>query len=130
MAARRRQHWFGTTHLGQDIFSQVLVGTRSVVFVGLLAGVVAIVLAVLIGVTRRLPRRRADDGLSALSNVFLVIPALPLIIIITSTLPNARRLAGRARHRLHLVGVGRPRAAGADTVVAPPRLRGGRPGHR
>src|ERR1700733_15290671 len=28
-------HWFGTTHLGQDIFSQILVGTRSVIFVGL-----------------------------------------------------------------------------------------------
>ena len=27
-------HWFGTTHLGQDIFSQVLVGTRGVILVG------------------------------------------------------------------------------------------------
>ena len=27
---RRPQHWFGTTHLGQDIFSQILVGTRGV----------------------------------------------------------------------------------------------------
>src|SRR5690348_11128726 len=28
------QHWFGTTHLGQDILSQILVGTRGVVYVG------------------------------------------------------------------------------------------------
>jgi peptide/nickel transport system permease protein len=82
-------HWFGTTHLGQDIFSQVLVGTRSVVFVGFLAGLVASVLAVLIGVTAGYLGGAADDGLSAVSNVFLVIPALPLIIIITSTIPNA-----------------------------------------
>ncbi|HVV21200.1 MAG TPA: ABC transporter permease [Pseudonocardiaceae bacterium] len=82
-------HWFGTDHLGRDIFSQVLVGTRSVVFVGFLAGVVAIVLAVLIGVTSGYLGGTADDGLSALSNIFLVIPALPLIIIITSTIPNA-----------------------------------------
>ncbi|HEX4702943.1 MAG TPA: ABC transporter permease, partial [Pseudonocardiaceae bacterium] len=83
------KHWFGTSHIGQDIFSQVLVGTRSVVFVGFLAGAVATVLAILIGVTAGYLGGTADDGLSALSNVFLVIPALPLIIIITSTLPSA-----------------------------------------
>ncbi|XVV06198.1 ABC transporter permease [Actinosynnema sp. CA-248983] len=82
------KHWFGTTHLGQDIFSQVLVGTRSVMLVGLIAGVVATVLAVLVGVTSGYLGGAGGEGLSALSNVFLVIPALPLIIIITSTLPD------------------------------------------
>jgi peptide/nickel transport system permease protein len=89
VAAPSAAHWFGTTHLGQDIFSQVLVGTRSVVFVGFLAGLVASVLAVLIGVTAGYLGGAADDSLSAVSNVFLVIPALPLIIIITSAIPNA-----------------------------------------
>ncbi|WP_213450329.1 ABC transporter permease [Rhizomonospora bruguierae] len=82
-------HWFGTTHLGQDVFSQVLVGTRSVIFVGFLAGAVATILSVLIGVTAGYLGGPADEGLSALSNVFLVIPALPLIIIITSTVEEA-----------------------------------------
>jgi peptide/nickel transport system permease protein len=44
-------HWFGTTHLGQDLFSQMLDGSRSVMLVGLVAGVVATALGVLIGVT-------------------------------------------------------------------------------
>ncbi len=79
-------HWFGTTHLGQDIFSQVLVGTRGVILVGFVAGVVATALSILIGVTAGYLGGIADDGLSALSNVFLVIPALPLIIIITLTI--------------------------------------------
>src|SRR5689334_12820787 len=34
-------HWMGTTHLGQDVWSQLLVGTRSVMFVGFFAGIVA-----------------------------------------------------------------------------------------
>ena len=85
-------HWFGTTHLGQDIFSQVLVGTRSVVFVGAVAGVVATVLSILVGVTSGYLSGSAGEGLSALSNVFLVIPALPLIIIITSSLPETSNL--------------------------------------
>jgi len=82
-------HWFGTTHLGQDIFSQILVGTRSVIYVGLLAGIIATTLSVLIGVTAGYLGGRADDGLSALTNVILVIPAIPLMIIITSVLNNA-----------------------------------------
>jgi peptide/nickel transport system permease protein len=83
------EHFFGTTHLGQDIFSQILVGTRGVIFVGFTAGLVATVLAVLIGVTSGYLGGAADEGLSALSNVFLVIPALPLIIIISATVPKA-----------------------------------------
>ncbi|OLR89443.1 ABC transporter permease [Actinokineospora bangkokensis] len=86
------RHWFGTTHLGQDIFSQVLVGARGVVVVGLVAGVVATVLAVLVGVTSGYLSGAGGEGLSALSNVFLVIPALPLIIIITSILPETTDL--------------------------------------
>ena len=31
------EHWFGTTHLWQDVFSQILVGTRGVIVVGLKA---------------------------------------------------------------------------------------------
>jgi peptide/nickel transport system permease protein len=79
-------HWFGTTHLGQDIFSQVLVGARSVVFVGFLAGVIATVLSVLVGVTAGYLGGGADESLSLLANVFLVIPAIPLIIIISSAM--------------------------------------------
>jgi peptide/nickel transport system permease protein len=85
-------HWFGTTHLGQDVFSQVLDGTRPVVFVGFLAGAIATVLSVIIGITAGYLGGKTDDALSALSNVFLVIPAIPLMIIITSILDSASNL--------------------------------------
>lgn len=81
-------HWFGTTHLGQDVLSQLLVGTRGVMVVGLAAGIAATILSVLIGVTAGYLGGGWDDTLSALSNVFLVIPALPLIIIVASTFQN------------------------------------------
>jgi peptide/nickel transport system permease protein len=83
------KHWFGTTHIGQDIFSQALIGTRSVMFVGFMAGLVATIIAVLVGVTSGYLAGAAAEGLSALSNVFIVIPALPLIIIITNVVPNS-----------------------------------------
>jgi len=82
------QHWFGTTHLGQDIFSEVLVGTRGVIVVGFIAGLVATLLSIVVGVSAGYLGGAKSESLSALSNVFLVIPALPLIIIITATVPN------------------------------------------
>ena len=41
-------HWLGTTNTGQDVFSQLLVGTRGVMVVGLAAGLIATTLAVLV----------------------------------------------------------------------------------
>ena len=61
---------------------------------------------------RRLPRRRRRRGLSALSNVFLVIPALPLIIIVAVQLPDGRRPDRRPRHRVHRRGPGAPGCCG------------------
>jgi peptide/nickel transport system permease protein len=84
-------HWLGTTSLGQDIFSQLLVGARATMVVALLAGLVATFLSVTIGVTAGYLGGFTDDGLSLLSNVFLAIPGLPLLIVIDSYLPvNSR----------------------------------------
>jgi peptide/nickel transport system permease protein len=75
-------HWLGTTALQQDVFSQLLSGGRSTLFVALLAGVVATALSVIIGVTAGYLGGLADDLLSMLANIFLVMPALPLLIIL------------------------------------------------
>ncbi len=83
------EHLFGTTHLGQDIFSQILVGTRGVMVVGLIAGIVATAIGVVVGVTAGYIGGVGDESLSLLANVFLVIPQLPLIIVIAGQLPSA-----------------------------------------
>lgn len=83
------EHWLGTTHLGQDVMSQLLVGTRYVMVVGFTAGIIATILAILVGVTAGYLGGWSDEGLSLLSNIFLVLPALPLIIIIAGQLDNA-----------------------------------------
>jgi peptide/nickel transport system permease protein len=75
-------HWLGTTALQQDVFSQLLAGGRATLEVALLAGVVATALSVVIGVTAGYLGGLADDLLSMLANIFLVMPALPLLIIL------------------------------------------------
>jgi peptide/nickel transport system permease protein len=84
-------HWFGTTSLGQDIFSQTLVGARATIVVALVAGLVATTLSMVVGIAAGYLGGYADDGLSLMSNVFLAIPGLPLLIVIDSYLPvNSR----------------------------------------
>jgi peptide/nickel transport system permease protein len=84
-------HWLGTTSLGQDILSQLLTGARATMVVALVAGLVATLLAIAVGVAAGYLGGRADDGLSLLSNVFLAIPGLPLLIVIDSYLPTQER---------------------------------------
>jgi peptide/nickel transport system permease protein len=81
-------HWLGTTQVQQDVFSQLLAGGRSTVLVAFLAGIVATVLSVVIGVTAGYLGGFADDLLSMLANFFLVLPALPLLIVIAGFLPS------------------------------------------
>ena len=75
-------HWLGTTQVQQDVLSQLLVGGRSTILVSLIAGAAATVLAVVFGVMAGYFGGSPDDLLSMLANIFLVLPALPLLIVI------------------------------------------------
>ncbi len=83
-------HWLGQTNIGGDVFSQLLAGTRPTLIVAFLAGALATVLAVIIGITAGYVGGLLDDILSLLANVFLVIPALPLLIAIGAFLGPSR----------------------------------------
>ncbi|TGD83831.1 ABC transporter permease [Mycolicibacterium sp. CH28] len=74
-------HLLGTTALGQDIWSQLVFGARQSLIVALVAGGCATALSVLVGVSAAYLGGIVDDILSLLTNVILVIPAFPLIII-------------------------------------------------
>jgi peptide/nickel transport system permease protein len=79
-------HWLGTTQAQQDVFSQLLVGGGTMILVAFIAGVIATTLSVLVGVTAGYLGGVADDLLSMLANIFLVMPALPLLIIMVGFL--------------------------------------------
>jgi peptide/nickel transport system permease protein len=86
-------HLFGTTSFGQDIFSQVLVGIRSTIVLGLLAATIATIFAVLVGVTAGYVGGATDEVLMLVTNIFLVLPALPLLIVILGYLPHTGEIA-------------------------------------
>ena len=59
--------------------------------VGFIAGLVATLLSLIVGITAGYVGGGTDEGLSLTANVFLAIPALPLLIVIDSYLPAAGR---------------------------------------
>jgi len=77
-------HWLGTTQLGQDVLAQTIVSARATLEIGAGAGLIATVISVIIGIGGGYLGGVADEALSLLSNVVLVIPGLPLIIVITA----------------------------------------------
>jgi oligopeptide/dipeptide ABC transporter ATP-binding protein len=82
-------HLLGTTALGQDIFSQVIWGTRLSLVIALAVGGLATVLAVLVGVSAGYLGGASDGFLSLVTDVILVLPIFPLIIVIAAYEQNA-----------------------------------------
>jgi len=85
-------HLLGTTQSGQDVLSQLLGGIRLTMELALLVGVIATALSVLIGVTAAFLGGIWDELLSLFTNVFLVLPALPLLVILLGYFPQSGQL--------------------------------------
>jgi peptide/nickel transport system permease protein len=81
-------HLLGTTSYGQDIFAQLIYSTRQSLFLAVTAGGAATVLSVIIGVTSAYVGGLTDNALSLLTDIFLVIPAFPLIVVIAAYSKN------------------------------------------
>jgi peptide/nickel transport system permease protein len=82
-------HLLGTTAQGQDIFSQLIWGTRLSLAIALAVGALATVLSVLIGVSAAYLGGIADGVLSLITDVILVLPIFPLIIVIAAYRRNS-----------------------------------------
>jgi peptide/nickel transport system permease protein len=83
------QHWFGTTALGQDIFAQAVYGTREVLIIAIGVGLFSTGVAVLIGVAAAYLGGAWDGVLGLVTDVLLVIPLFPLLIVIATYVQNA-----------------------------------------
>jgi peptide/nickel transport system permease protein len=79
-------NWLGTTGNGQDVFSQLIYGSRISLIVGLCAGALATLVAVTFGLIAGYRPGPVDEILSFVTNLALVIPGLPLMIILAAYL--------------------------------------------
>jgi peptide/nickel transport system permease protein len=79
-------HLFGTSDQGQDVFAQVVWGARRSLLLGAAAGAIATVLATVLGVFAAYMGGIVDDIINLVTNVFFVIPTIPLLIDVTAFL--------------------------------------------
>jgi peptide/nickel transport system permease protein len=86
------QHWLGTDHMGLDMVSLLITGLRASLYVGFLAGTVATILGTLIGVYGGYKGGLLDDILTSATNLFLVIPTLIVLILLSSSMDQGRSL--------------------------------------
>jgi peptide/nickel transport system permease protein len=83
-----KDFWFGTTDQGYDVFAQVVWGARTSLSVGAAAALMSTVIAATLGMLAAYAGGWIDDTINTLTNVFLVIPALPLLLVVYSFLPT------------------------------------------
>ncbi len=77
-------HPLGTNTFGYDLYSQVVYGLRSSMLIGLLGGAIATLIGVVIGFASGYFGGMIDEILMMITNIFLVIPTLALLIIIAA----------------------------------------------
>lgn len=73
----------GTDHIGADLFSQLVYGSRISLLIGITASLIATFLGVMVGVAAGYLGATTDEGLMRLVDLLLVLPFLPLLMVIS-----------------------------------------------
>ena len=80
------QHYLGTTNLGRDIFSQLIIGTRASLLVGFVAAICVTFIGTNMGLLSGYYGKWVDDLIMRLVDTAYVIPFVPFVIILVSLL--------------------------------------------
>lgn len=84
--APNAEYVLGSTRNGRDVYSQVLYGARKSLSVAFFAGFIAMSIAIAVGVTSGYMGGKVDEWMNFFTNVFLVFPQLPLLIVLAAFL--------------------------------------------
>lgn len=74
----------GTNDVGQDIFSEMVFGTRVSLLIGILAALLSILVGCLVGIVAGYFGGKTDSILMRIVDLVLVVPFLPLMILLAA----------------------------------------------
>ncbi|MBI3152509.1 MAG: dipeptide/oligopeptide/nickel ABC transporter permease/ATP-binding protein [Chloroflexi bacterium] len=77
-------HWFGTDDAGQDVFSNFIFGARVSLTVGFFAAFISIIVGGIFGLVAGFFGGRWENFLMRFTDIMLVIPDLPLMVVIVA----------------------------------------------
>jgi peptide/nickel transport system permease protein len=77
-------HWLGTDELGRDVLRETIQGAQVSLLVGLVATAISMLVGSFIGIAAGYTLGLADDILMRLTDFFLALPTLPLIIALAA----------------------------------------------
>ena len=78
----RAGHWLGTDMAGKDTLKQIVLGGRTVVFVGFLAAAITTVIAVVIGSLAAYIRGRFDNFMLQVTDIVMTVPQIVLLAVL------------------------------------------------
>ncbi len=79
-------HWLGTDDAGKDVLSNVIYGARVSLIVGFFASFISLVIGGMVGLIAGFYGNRVDNLLMRITDILLVIPDLPLMIVLIALL--------------------------------------------
>jgi peptide/nickel transport system permease protein len=86
------EHVMGSTRMGRDVYTQLVWGARTSLAVGFLAGFIVTAIGTLVGIAAGYFGGRIDEALNFLTNIVLVIPQLPLLLVLAAFIGEASPL--------------------------------------
>jgi peptide/nickel transport system permease protein len=89
-------HPFGTDGGGKDLFSQVLVGARTTLFVSLATVVISAVIGLVLGIVSAITPRYVGESVAHLIDVLIALPTLILALVFVAALGGSLRTVALA----------------------------------
>lgn len=80
------KHWLGTDESGRDVFARIIHGTRSSLLIGILATVIGVGVALILGSIAGLGSKAVDFGVSRFLEVLFAFPGLLLALVVITIL--------------------------------------------